>query len=343
MRRPLDGLGRAGRGRPDRRMRLLIGPRPHVHVLEVIVLALERERPRLGPGLHHEVVRLLEARVRDRRVDAHRVVLGADAAHHAGDQPPAGDAVDHGVLLGERERMLAQAEGVAEDRDLGVLGAARQRGRHHHRRGHQSVGVLVMLVDGDAVVAELGDELELVEVAVVELVALLRVEIGVRQHHPGGAVLLRVAHVEVRVGHQMEREDFHRAALRMNCETSLGERLRLLDVRQVRAIRQRRRRSRRRSAPSAPPRRRAGSPGPRCPRRCGSARRSGAASARAWDCTAAATRSISPPPRGCDRRCLRDRAWRARTSAIRRRPCRRTGASAGRPPSRRTCRRAARP
>src|SRR5499426_1134222 len=72
------------------------------------------------------------------------------------DQPPARDAVEHGVLLGERERMLAQAEGVAEDRDLRGLGPARERGRHHHRRGHQPIGVLVMLVDGNAVEAELG-------------------------------------------------------------------------------------------------------------------------------------------------------------------------------------------
>ena len=187
MRRPFDRLGRAGGRRPDRRMRLLVRPRPHVHVFEVIVLALERERARARPALHHEVVRLLEARMRECRIDAERIIFGADAAHHAGDQPPAGDAVDHRVLLGERERMLAQAEGVAEDRDLGVLGAARQRGRHHHRRGHQPVGVLVMLVDRDAVEAKLGGEFELVEIAVVELVALLRIEIAVRQHHPGGA------------------------------------------------------------------------------------------------------------------------------------------------------------
>jgi hypothetical protein len=90
-------------------MRLLKGPRPHVDVLEVIVLALEGERTGPGPALHHQVVRLLEARVRERRVDAHRVVFGADAAHHAADQPPAGDAVEHGVLLGGG---LAQAKAL---------------------------------------------------------------------------------------------------------------------------------------------------------------------------------------------------------------------------------------
>jgi len=60
--------------------------------------------------------------MREGRIGAHRVVLGADAAHHTADQPPARDAVEHGVLLGERERMLAQAEGITEDRDFGSLG-----------------------------------------------------------------------------------------------------------------------------------------------------------------------------------------------------------------------------
>ena len=191
MRRPFDRLGRAGGGRPDRRMRLLVRPRPDVHVFEVIVPALEGEWSRPRPALHHEIVRLLEARVGECRIGAHRVIFGADAAHHAADQPPAGDAVEHGVLLRQRERMLAQAERVAEDRDLGVLGAPRQRGGHDHRRRHQPVGVLVMLVDGDAVEAELGGKLELIEIAVVELVAFLGIEIAVRQHHPGSADICR--------------------------------------------------------------------------------------------------------------------------------------------------------
>ena len=82
--------------------------------------ALEREGAGLGPGLDHEIVRLLEARVREGRVGAEREIFGADAAHHAADEPPAGQHVDHRVLLGEGQRMLAQAEGVAEDGDLGM-------------------------------------------------------------------------------------------------------------------------------------------------------------------------------------------------------------------------------
>src|SRR5262249_13781040 len=108
------------------------------------------------------------------------------------------------------ERMLAQAEGVAENRDLRGLGPARERGGHHHWRGHQPIGVLVMLVDGNAGEAELGGKLELVEIAVVELVPLLRIEIAVRPDHPGGAILVAEVHVQIGIGHEMKHEHFHR-------------------------------------------------------------------------------------------------------------------------------------
>src|SRR5215471_15013327 len=67
-----------------------------------------------------------------------------------------------------------------------------------------------MLVDRNAVEAELGGELELVEIAVVELVTLLRIEVAVRQDHPGGAILVAEVHVQICIGHEMKHEDFHR-------------------------------------------------------------------------------------------------------------------------------------
>src|SRR5262249_57018797 len=67
-----------------------------------------------------------------------------------------------------------------------------------------------MLVDRYAVEAELGGELELVEIAVVELVSLLRIEVAVRQDHPGGAILVAEVHVQIGIGHEMKHEDFHR-------------------------------------------------------------------------------------------------------------------------------------
>src|SRR5947209_3366509 len=112
--------------------------------------------------------------------------------------------------------MLAQAEGTAEDCDLGLPGTARERRRHHNGRGHQAVGILMMLIDGDAVEAELGCKLQLVEIAVIELVALLRVEMGVRQNHPGGAIFPRSSEVEIGIRHEVKEKDLHDATLRMN-------------------------------------------------------------------------------------------------------------------------------
>ena len=60
-----------------------------------------------------------------------------------------------------------------------VRRAPGQRGRHQVRRGHEPVGVLVVLVDADAVEAEAVGELELVEVPLVVLGDLDRVaELG---------------------------------------------------------------------------------------------------------------------------------------------------------------------
>jgi hypothetical protein len=209
MRGPFQRLDATHRRAPDRRMRLLVRARPQVHVFAVVVLALERERAGPGPGLHHKIVRLLVALERINRVGAEGKIFRADAAHEAGDQPPTGDHVDHGVLLGECERMLAQAKGVAEDGDAAVARAPGQRRRHHYRRRHQPIGVLMVLVHADAVEAELGAKLELIEIAVVERVPLLRVVIAVGQDNPDRAVFLLHAEIEIRVGHQVEAHDLH--------------------------------------------------------------------------------------------------------------------------------------
>src|SRR6185436_6351350 len=87
--------------------------------------------------------------------------------------------------------------------------AARECRRRHDRRGHQAVRRLVMLVHRHRVEAELLAVLQLVEIAVVELVALLRVEVLVRQLHPHGAVPAPGLEVEVGVRHQVEQDYLH--------------------------------------------------------------------------------------------------------------------------------------
>src|SRR5262249_54051075 len=83
---PFDGLARAHRRNPDRRMRALIGPRPQIDVAVAEVIALELEWAGRSPGLDEQIVRLMEALMRECRIDAGRVIFGADAADEAGDQ-----------------------------------------------------------------------------------------------------------------------------------------------------------------------------------------------------------------------------------------------------------------
>ncbi len=110
-------------------------------------------------------MRLVVALVRIGRVDAAGEIFGADAADEAGDDAAAADLVEHGEFLRQRDRIIHQRQRAPEDRDLRLLGRARERGRDQVRRRHQPVGGLMMLVDADAVEAELIGELQLADVA----------------------------------------------------------------------------------------------------------------------------------------------------------------------------------
>ncbi len=194
-------------------MRLLIGPRPRVDVVELVIFSLERERTGLGPGAQDEIVRLDEAALRFGGIDAHRMIFGADAAHETGDQLAAGDVVEDGVFLGDHQRVVHQRQGPPQDRDAAVLDAPRQRARQHAGGRHHAIGGLVMLVDDDAVEAQLVGRLELIEILVVQLRALLGIVVGVGIGHPCRTVLGDRLEIGVGIGHQVEVEDFHAVTL----------------------------------------------------------------------------------------------------------------------------------
>jgi len=185
-------------------MRLLERTRPKVHVLHVVMVAFESERPFLGPRAHDQVVRLMEAVVRESRVHAERVVFRADAAHEAADQATAADDVDHRVLFSDRQRVRAQGQCAAKNSDLHLLRFTRQGRSRDNRRRHEAVGSLMVLVHPDRVEAQFLCVLELVEVPVVELVTLDRIEVLVRQIDPDGAVLAPRLEVEVGVRHEVK-------------------------------------------------------------------------------------------------------------------------------------------
>ena len=93
-----------------------------------------------------------------------------------GDQPPAADAIEHGVLLGDADRRIAWSAGVAPICTIAVVhpvGRARQHRAHHVGIGHEAVGVLMMFVDADAVDAAFGGVNQLIEGPVVVLADFL--------------------------------------------------------------------------------------------------------------------------------------------------------------------------
>ena len=180
----VDRLQRGEARQPDRRVRLLQGPRPGVDVRQVEVLAVPGERAGLGPRLEDEIVRLPEAVARRARIDPVGVVLVPRAADETGDDPPAGHHVEHRDLLGDTHRVPVQRQRVPDHADPDAVRLRHEVGGHDVRARHRPVRRLVVLVDEHAVVAEpLRQGVEL-QVLVVEPVPHLRVVVRVREDRP---------------------------------------------------------------------------------------------------------------------------------------------------------------
>src|SRR4051794_9734414 len=105
--------------------------------------------------------------------------------------------------------MRAQRQRAAQDRDLYLLGSTRQGRSRDNRRRHEAVRGLVMLVDAHRIEPQRLGVLELVEIAVIELVAFDWIEVLVRQIDPDGAVLAPRLEVEVGVRHQVKQHYLH--------------------------------------------------------------------------------------------------------------------------------------
>ena len=139
------------------------------------------------------------------------MIFRADAADETGDQPALGDIVDHRVFFGDLQRVLAQRNSAADDGDLGPAGAPAEGGCGNDRRRHGAIGILVMLVYRQDVVAQLLAILELIQIAIIELRALLGVVVAVWQQRPGGRVFLVERKIQVGIGHQMKQRKLHLA------------------------------------------------------------------------------------------------------------------------------------
>ena len=207
---PPDRLEAPRAGDPDRRVGLLERPGPDVHEPEVVVLPLEVEGARPGPRLHDEVVGLAVALPEEGRVDLVGVRLDAEPHHHAGDDAPARQHVEHRQLLGHPERVVVERERVPEDQDLHPARALGEASRDDVGRRHEAVGVLVVLVHAHRVEAERLGQRELLEVLLVEHPAARRIVEAVRQGQPGRLVVLLEVGRQVRPRHEVEADEEHR-------------------------------------------------------------------------------------------------------------------------------------
>ena len=130
---PDDGLAADHARHPDPRIGLLQRHRPGIDHPVLVMLALEAERPGLGPGLDHQLMRLLEALAVVGRVHAGGELLLTAATDEAGDQPALGDHVDHRQLFGQADRVFRQRQRIAEHDDLHLLGHPGQDGGEEHQ------------------------------------------------------------------------------------------------------------------------------------------------------------------------------------------------------------------
>ena len=205
---PVNGTHTGGCG-------CVIGPRPDRDVLVGPELALVGEL-RLGPGLEDDLDRLLEARPRFRHRHAIDVVFARHAAGEAGQDAPARHGVGHRQLLGDAERIV-QRHQIAEHQELQLLGPLRADRRHHVRRVHHAVRRGVVLVQADAVEAELVHLLPGLQMLFVGPRRDLAIVVIERQRI--GQILGRFVLIEVlSVGEQVEDEDFHYRFLSVSTE-----------------------------------------------------------------------------------------------------------------------------
>ena len=155
-------------------------------------------------------MRLVVAVAQQRRV----LAVGVAGVHRrtdreAGDQPSAGDAVDHRELFRDAGRRIVQRQRVAHDADRGVGGAPRERRGDQVGRRHQAVAVGMVLVDAHRVEAAIGGVFQLVHEVVVHVVRAPRIEQRGVDVDPDRRMLVAEARRQFGVGHQVEPHQAH--------------------------------------------------------------------------------------------------------------------------------------
>ena len=200
-------------------MRRLVRARPEIYIAQIEMLAIERKRPGLRPRLDDEIMRFVEAFVREVGIDAGRVIFGTDAAHEAANDPAAREIVEHRVFFGDEDRIVHDRQRAAQNRDLDLLGPLDERACDQVRRRHHAIGILMMLVDTDPIEAKPFAIDQKVDIGFVLVGAFDRIVKAVGQHHPGRAVLGRFIEIERTIRHQVKGDELHRATPFRNSRT----------------------------------------------------------------------------------------------------------------------------
>ncbi len=174
------------------------------------MLALEAERPGLGPAFDHQVVRFIEKFPVVRRADVVKELLAARAAHPSGDQAPARNHIDLGQFLGQPDRIAHHRQRIAQQHDLHLFGDPGQDcGLHVHHRAHAEGGA-VMFVEHHAVQPHLLHVHHLVKVRVVQIGAFFGVEEAVGNAEKS-AVANHLFLGNITVGPLVEIQQLHRS------------------------------------------------------------------------------------------------------------------------------------
>ena len=141
---------------------------PHRHGAVLIVPAFPAKGLGLGQGLENQVHPLQKPGPALCGIHAVHLVFGHDASHERGDDPPAGENVQHPDFLGGSNG-IEQRQQLAQEGDFGRLAPFGHGRRHDHRVGRGPVAGVVVLRQADPVKAQRFGEFALLHAILVGL------------------------------------------------------------------------------------------------------------------------------------------------------------------------------
>jgi hypothetical protein len=192
--REVPGAKATGTRYPYRGMRLLNRPRPKVDHRELIIFSIPGEDFLGLPSLEDEVMGLvITVPVLDGRDTVAEIGVHRRAQGHPRDQSPTTDAVQHGVLFADAGRRVGsgQSRPHLDNCYVHAVGGPGHSRTHQVGTRHESVGVLMMLVNAQPVQPGMGGIGQFVQCPVVVLANSFRIgQLPPRRVYPNGVIPL---------------------------------------------------------------------------------------------------------------------------------------------------------